>query len=128
MSVKVIQGKINNGIKFYGTDEVIAGLSEKEEARLVSLGVAVLIPEEKKSKEVNPYAGKTAEELIAISEDELKAVYESEQKGKNRKTVFQAIQAKMEAMNDLGGQANVDPDGLNGDGIGLNFNPDDLIK
>lgn len=129
MSIRVIDGKITHSDETFGIGSIITGLSEKEETRLISLGFAEQIPEEKKSKEVNPYDGKNAEEMIAIiesmdSEDELKAIFEFEQKGKNRKTIFQAIEAKMEAMNNKGH----DPEDPNNDGIGLNFNPDDVIK
>ena len=137
MAVKVIMGKINDGIKQCLKDEVITSLSEKEEARLISLGVAERIPEVVKIKEVSPYAGKTADELVEViesidSEEELKAVYEFEQNGKNRKTVFQAIEARAEALfkddHDSRDNDNQDPNKQVEDGTEISFNPDDLIK
>jgi len=136
MAVRVIQGVVNDGTQRYMKGDIITGLPQEEESRLISLGVAEPIPEVKssngeKADDENPYAGKTAEELIRIiesseSEEELQAIFESEMKGKHRKTVLQALEAKME--NFENGQLSGDHEDKPEADKFNNFDPDELIK
>lgn len=141
--IKIKNGKVKNNGKTYVIGDTLSGLSEKDEATLISLGLAEQVPVEKKNKEVNIYDGKNVEEMTAIiesmeSEDELKAVFEFEQKGKNRKTVFQAIEAKMEAINNEDHDSDSqDNDGSQDDNsededpntnLDINFNPAEMLK
>jgi hypothetical protein len=50
MAVKVKNGQVNDGKKNYIKDDIITGLKKEDEARLVSLGVAEYLVEEKAKK------------------------------------------------------------------------------
>jgi len=102
MAVRVTQGILNDGIRKYVKGDIITGLPQVEESRLISLGVAEGIPEILSTQEVQlTHAVQEAEsdaEQINVSELALK--------GKRKKKAT-------EAENDI---------------VNVEFNPDELIK
>ena len=115
--VRIIKGKVKTGATEHRAGDVIEGLSEKEEARLIELKVA----EEATAKEVtqkevaesaqdgsgeDPYRDMNVEEMEEVIEgmdtvSELEKLLEYERQNKDRKTVVSAIKEKLEEVDAL---------------------------
>ncbi len=87
-------------------------LPAERQEQLVKNGAAEIVePEKQETKKDSPSDGKTVNELVTIiesanSEDELKFIFQSELAGKKRKSVFEAIEVRMEKIKNPDGESN----------------------
>jgi hypothetical protein len=101
VSIRVKDGKIRYNKAYYNIGDTISSLSQEEEARLVSLGVAEYTEEAIDEETVVTNKNvKEAKELIEsiTSIDELNKILEEEIHGKNRTTIIQAISERIEIL------------------------------
>lgn len=100
MPIRVILGVVNDGIQKYKKGDIITGLSHEDESRLVSLGIAELIPEA--SSPQLAQAPERDDELIKKTEPSAPSAPKEKRKKKTS-----------EAETDI---------------VNVEFNPDELIK
>ncbi len=129
MGIIVKEGKIRHNKIYYGIGNKIEGLSQSEESRLVSLGVAEYIQEEapvdKPSKLIPEGNVESLKKLISTIEDVglLKGMIIEENAEHKRKTLSEAIQKRIDELVKVEEDEETDSD----KNLTLDFNPEEVM-